>query len=160
MSRSAHPAGPSHGHMLPGAPAVGVPADVNGLDARIWPRTAARVDGELNLAGVPVTALAAAHGTPAFLLDTADLRDRARTYADAFAGADVFYAGKAFLCTAVAGLIAEEGLGLDVCSAGELQIALRARVDPDAIALHGNNKSDRGAAAGAGVRGRAGGARQ
>lgn len=127
--------------MLPGAPPAGVPTDVNHLDPRIWPRTADRHDGVLSIAGVPVTALAAEHGTPAFLLDTEDLRERARTYADAFAGADVFYAGKAFLCTAVAGLIADEGLGLDVCSAGELQIALRARVDPATIALHGNNKS-------------------
>src|SRR3712207_7740335 len=51
-----------------------------------------------------------------------DLRRRARAYATAFEGGDVYYAGKAFLCTAVAGLLAAEGLGIDVCTAGELAI--------------------------------------
>jgi diaminopimelate decarboxylase len=90
---------------------------------------------------VPVSKLVAEHGTPVFVLDTDDLRQRARSYADAFAGADVFYAGKAFLCTSVARWLADEGLGIDVCSAGELAIALRAGVTPERIAMHGNNKS-------------------
>ena len=76
-----------------------------------------------------------------FVLDTDDLRQRARDYVAAFDGGDVYYAGKAFLCTAVAALLAEEGLGIDVCTAGELAIALRAGVDPERLALHGNNKS-------------------
>jgi diaminopimelate decarboxylase len=142
MSRSAHPAGPSHGQPLGGFRPPPRPADPNALNPRIWPANADRDGtGELVVGGVPVTALAAEFGTPAFVLDTGDLRARARTYADAFAGADVFYAGKAFLSTAVAAIIADEGLGIDVCTAGELAIALRAGVDPARIALHGNNKS-------------------
>ncbi|MDQ1651576.1 MAG: diaminopimelate decarboxylase, partial [Cryptosporangiaceae bacterium] len=65
----------------------------------------------------------------------------ARGYAAAFAGSDVFYAGKAFLSKAVARWVAEEGLGLDVCTGGELAVALAAGFPPDRLALHGNNKS-------------------
>ena len=54
---------------------------------------------------------------------------------------DVYYAGKAFLCTAVARWVSEEGLFLDVCTDGELTVALRADVDPARIGFHGNNKS-------------------
>jgi diaminopimelate decarboxylase len=139
MSRSAHPAGPSHGHPL--TEPVLPPANPSVLNPRIWAANVRRQDGELAVAGVPATRLAAEYGTPVFVLDTEDLRQRARTYATAFEGGDVYYAAKAFLCTAVAGLIAEEGLGIDVCTAGELAIALRAGVDPERLALHGNNKS-------------------
>ncbi len=142
MSRSAHPAGPSHGHVVAGPDQATIAGDLNVLDPRIWPAGAYRTTaGELVVGARPVTELAAEYGTPAFVLDTEDLRGRARTYAAAFDGADVFYAGKAFLSTAVAAIIAEEGLGIDVCTAGELAIALRAGVDPARIALHGNNKS-------------------
>jgi diaminopimelate decarboxylase len=141
MSRSAHPAGPSHGHLLPGAAPIPASRDLGRIDPAIWARNVRREDGELVVAGVAASRLAAEHGTPLFALDTEDLRERARTYAAAFDGGDVFYAAKAFLCTAVAGLVAEEGLGIDVCTAGELAIALRAGVDPGRLALHGNNKS-------------------
>ncbi|HEX4728462.1 MAG TPA: diaminopimelate decarboxylase, partial [Jatrophihabitans sp.] len=142
MSRSAHPAGPSHGRQLAGIEAPPRPAEPNTLNPAIWPATAQRLSsGELALGGLSATELAAEYGTPAYLLDTEDLRARARGYAKAFAGGDVFYAGKAFLSTAVAAMIADEGLGIDVCTAGELAIALRAGVDPERIALHGNNKS-------------------
>jgi diaminopimelate decarboxylase len=142
MSRSAHPAGPRHADVLAPSASRAVPSQYTGvINPRVWPSSARRVDGELVLGGLPVSRLAREFGTPAFLLDTEDLRGRARDYAAAFEGADVYYAGKAFLCTAVAGLIAEEGLGIDVCSGGELAIALRARVDPERLAFHGNNKS-------------------
>ncbi|HJQ02364.1 MAG TPA: diaminopimelate decarboxylase [Jatrophihabitans sp.] len=142
MSRSAHPAGPSHGNRLSDYRPPPRPADPNAVNPLIWPANAGRDDaGELMVGGVPASTLAARFGTPAFVLDTDDLRARARTYAAAFAGGDVFYAGKAFLSTAVAAIIADEGLGIDVCTAGELAIALRAGVDPSRIALHGNNKS-------------------
>ena len=91
--------------------------------------------------GVAVTDLVAEHGTPALFLDEDDLRSRARAYAQAFDGVDVYYAGKAFLCTTVARWIAEEGLGLDVCTGGELAVALAAGFPAERIALHGNNKS-------------------
>ena len=141
MSRSAHPAGPRHADVLPTTSQSGSREYTGQLSAKVWPSTASRVGGEVQLGGIGVTELAGRFGTPAFVLDSADLRARARGYAAAFAGADVFYAGKAFLCTAVAALIADEGLGIDVCSGGELAIALRAGVDPATLALHGNNKS-------------------
>lgn len=114
---------------------------LNALDPGIWPSSVQRVDGVLNLAGRSVAELAAEYGTPAMLLDEHDVRARARAYIAAFDGADVYYAGKAFLCTAVARWIDQEGLGLDVCTGGELAVALAAGFPPERLAFHGNNKS-------------------
>ena len=75
------------------------------------------------------------------MLDEADLRSRCRDFRAAFAGDDVYYAGKAFLCRAVVRMIAEEGLHLDVCTGGELAVALAAGMPPERIGFHGNNKS-------------------
>jgi diaminopimelate decarboxylase len=141
MSRSAHPAGPRHADVLPEAHHSSVPSDVNALDPAIWPITAERGDGALHIGGQAVTDLIAEHGTPVLLLDEHDLRGRARAYRAAFADSDVYYAGKAFLCTTVARWIAEEGLGLDVCTGGELAVALAAGFPAERIAVHGNNKS-------------------
>ncbi|HJQ43823.1 MAG TPA: diaminopimelate decarboxylase [Jatrophihabitantaceae bacterium] len=141
MSRSAHPAGPRHADVLPEASIGPAPDDVNAIDAAIWPSSARRVDGVLQLGGAAVPELAAQHGTPAFFLDEQDLRERARAYAAAFDGVSVYYAGKAFLCTAVARWIADEGLGLDVCTGGELAVALAAGFPAERIGVHGNNKS-------------------
>ena len=116
-----------------------------------WPSGAVReADGEVSFAGVRASALAAEHGTPAYVLDEADLRSRARRYREAFESAfaavgaevDVYYAGKAFLSVAVARWVLEEGLRVDTATGGELAIALRAGVPGAAIGLHGNNKSD------------------
>jgi diaminopimelate decarboxylase len=90
---------------------------------------------------VSVADLAAEYGTPAYLLDEADLRSRCREFASAFAGADVYYAGKSFLCKAVVKVINEEGLFLDVCSGGELAVALAAGFPAERMGFHGNNKS-------------------
>ena len=141
MSRSAHPAGPRHADVLPEAHPSSAPSDVNALDPAIWPATAERRDGVVHVGGSSVVELVRAHGTPALFLDEDDLRGRARAYRSSFADLDVFYAGKAFLCTAVARWIDEEGLGLDVCSGGELAVALAAGFPPERIAVHGNNKS-------------------
>ena len=122
--------------MTSGVPTPALP------DAHIWPLGAALgADGVLTIGGLPVTELANEFGTPAFLLDEDDFRSRARQWRTAFAGEDVFYAGKAFLCTAVARWIADEGLGLDVCTGGELAVALKAGFDPLKVQFHGNNKS-------------------
>ena len=103
MSRSAHPAGPRHADVLPEAHPSGPPPDVNRIDPAIWPGSARRVDGgALQLGGCAVTDLVAEHGTPALFLDETDVRTRARAYAAAAPGVDVYYAGKAFLCTAMA----------------------------------------------------------
>jgi diaminopimelate decarboxylase len=127
--------------VLPEPHSSTAPSDANLLDPAIWPTSARRVDGVLQVGGSAVTDLVAAHGTPALFLDEDDLRGRARAYTAAFDGIDVYYAGKAFLCTAVAHWIAEEGLGLDVCTGGELAVALAAQFPAQRIAVHGNNKS-------------------
>ncbi|GAA5151485.1 diaminopimelate decarboxylase [Pseudonocardia eucalypti] len=112
------------------------------LEPNLWPLTA-RADcaGELTLAGVSVGHLAALHGTPTYLLDTEHVRDRCRRYRAALPGTEVIYAGKAFLCTGMARLVAEEGLGLDVSSAGELAVARAAGFPAERIVLHGNVKT-------------------
>ncbi len=117
------------------------PADPNDLVPLLWSSTARKVDGHLVVGGVSLPALAAEHQTPAYVLDEADFRMRAAAFRDAFSAYDVYYAGKAFLCTEVARWVAQEGLSLDVCSAGELLVALRADFDPARIGYHGNNKT-------------------
>ncbi|MDQ3503509.1 MAG: diaminopimelate decarboxylase [Actinomycetota bacterium] len=112
------------------------------LDPAVWPVTAVRAgDGALQLGGVDVRDLAAEFGTPAYVLDEDDFRGRCRSWREAFSGADVYYAGKAFLCTAVARWVAQEGLGLDVCTGGELAVAERVAFPPERLIFHGNNKS-------------------
>lgn len=118
------------------------PADPNALVPLLWSGTAHKDDGDLVVGGVRLPDLAAEVNTPAYVLDEADFRARAAAFRDAFAEYDVYYAGKAFLCTTVARWVAEEGLCLDVCSPGELTVALRAGFDPARIGYHGNNKSE------------------
>jgi diaminopimelate decarboxylase len=119
-----------------------VPADPNLLVPELWPSGVTKdEDGVLSVAGLPVTRLAAEFGTPAFVIDEADFKRRAADFRSAFADYDVFYAAKAFLCTEVARWVEAAGLGIDVCSEGELTCALRAGVDPARIGFHGNNKS-------------------
>jgi diaminopimelate decarboxylase len=118
------------------------PRDVNELVPLLWSGTAHKTDaGDLVVGGVPVADLVAEHNTPAYVLDEADFRARARAFRDAFSDFDVFYAGKAFLSVAVARWVQEEGLCLDVCSAGELTVAERAGFDMARVGYHGNNKS-------------------
>lgn len=121
------------------------------LDPHVWPAGARRgSDGALSVAGVDLRDLAAEHGTPAYVLDEADFRARARGFREAFerafaavgTGVDVYYAGKAFLSVAVARWAHEEGLRIDTSTGGELAVALRAGVPGSDIGLHGNNKSD------------------
>jgi diaminopimelate decarboxylase len=116
------------------------PSDPNALVAPLWSGTATKQDGVLSVGGVPLTELVAEHGSPAYVLDEADFRARARAFREAFADYEVFYAGKAFLCTAVARWVAEEGLSLDVCSGGELSVAERAGFEMSRVGFHGNNK--------------------
>jgi diaminopimelate decarboxylase len=117
------------------------PTDPNALVPHLWSQTAHKVDGELHVGGLAIPELVANVNTPAYVLDEEDFRSRARAFRDAFSSYDVFYAGKAFLCIAVATWVAEEGLSLDVCSNSELTVALRAGFDPARIGYHGNNKS-------------------
>ncbi|MFZ0160221.1 MAG: diaminopimelate decarboxylase [Kineosporiaceae bacterium] len=149
---SAHEAGALHAPGYGGVATVPAwlrpPADPNELLTQLWPLTLRRLgDGALAVGGLDVRELAGEFGTPAYILDEADFRSRAtafrEAFADAFGGAaQVYYAGKAFLCTEVARWVAADGLNLDVCSGGELAVALRAGLPGERIALHGNNKSD------------------
>ncbi|MER6999522.1 diaminopimelate decarboxylase [Streptomyces sp. NPDC000410] len=144
MSRSAHPAGPRHGDVLPEGHYTAPPTDLNVLDEKVWARTVTRnQDGAVTVGGIEVTRLAEEFGTPAYFLDETDFRARCRAWAEAFGkDADVFYAGKAFLSRAVVRWLKEEGLNLDVCSGGELTTALDAGMPAERIAFHGNNKSE------------------
>jgi diaminopimelate decarboxylase len=138
----AHEAGWAHAAVSVRGPAwLREPGDVDALVPQLWSQTARKVDGVLEVGGVRLTDLVAEHGSPAYVLDEADFRSRARAFRDGFAGCDVYYAGKAFLCTTVAGWIAEEGLNLDVCSGGELAVAERAGFPMERIGFHGNNKT-------------------
>jgi diaminopimelate decarboxylase len=143
----AHPAGPRHAEVLPpGWPAIPQPSTADELDEllpEVWPRNASRgEDGVVRLAGIDVRELAAEYGTPLFVVDERDFRARCAEHARAFGDpALVHYASKAFLSVQIAKWVAEEGLSLDVCSGGELAIALRAGFPPERITLHGNNKS-------------------
>jgi diaminopimelate decarboxylase len=125
------------------------------LAPNVWPRNVLRDDdGTVSIAGVAVSTLAQTYGTPLFVIDEDDFRSRCRDIVAAFGGGEhVRYAAKAFLCSEVARWIDEEGLSLDVCSGGELAVALHANFPPERIALHGNNKSvaELSAAVGAGV---------
>jgi diaminopimelate decarboxylase len=138
-----HVAGSIHADATSRAPGwLPVPEDVNALLPRLWSQNVSKdAAGMLHVGGLSVAEIADQVGTPVYVVDEVDLRARARAFAEAFAGWDVYYAGKSFLCTAVARWVAEEGLGVDVCTAGELAVALRAGVDPQRIGFHGNNKS-------------------
>jgi diaminopimelate decarboxylase len=141
VSRVAHPAGPRHGDVLPADHPPAPPADLNALYEPVWPRGAARLGGVLTLGGIDVRDLASQFGTPVLVTDEADVRSRAREYVEAFGpDAHVAYAAKAFCSRAVLRWVTEEGLGVDVCTGGELAVALSAGVDPALITLHGNNK--------------------
>jgi diaminopimelate decarboxylase len=141
MSRVAHPAGPRHADVLPAEHPPAPPPDLNALAPAVWPRSARRVDGVLTLGGIDVRDLAGEYGTPVFALDEEDFRGRCREFIRAFGEQTaVFYAAKAFCCRSVLRWVAEEGLGVDVCTGGELEVALAAGVDPAMITLHGSNK--------------------
>jgi diaminopimelate decarboxylase len=112
------------------------------MAADFWPCTALREpDGEISVGGRRLSRLAAEYGTPAYIVDEADVRYRCRTYAAAFPSGEIAYAGKAFLCRAMAHWVAQEGLSLDVCSAGEIAVARSANFPPGRIILHGNAKT-------------------
>ncbi|MEU3461914.1 diaminopimelate decarboxylase [Streptomyces sp. NPDC006733] len=113
-------------------------------DLAIWPASTRRLPhGGLAVGGVALAEVAERFGTPAYVLDEGEVRGRCQTYRDAFPDAEVLYAAKAFLSRAMVRWVREEGLGLDVCSAGELEFAVTAGFPPERIVLHGNAKSPR-----------------
>ena len=150
----AHPAGPRHAEQLAESGPAPLPPPDGTLDPALWPDGVVRgADGALTMCGRSLPELAAEQGTPSLLLDEADFRRRARAFRDAFGDrpdavaseeqtppADVYYAAKAFLTVDVARWVEQEGLGLDVASGGELEVALLAGFPAARIVLHGNNK--------------------
>ncbi|MDO5662394.1 MAG: diaminopimelate decarboxylase [Brachybacterium sp.] len=145
----AHEAGALHGNDA--SPSwLPYPEDVNALIPGLWSATTGRgPDGALEVGGVSVSRIAEEIGTAVLVVDEVDFRQRARAFRDAFAtafaplaGAHVSYAAKAFVCTEVARWVDQDGLGLDVCTGGELAVALRASFPAERITQHGNNKTD------------------
>ncbi len=109
--------------------------------------------GELAIGGCSTLELAKEFGTPLFVYDEAHLRSRLRTARRLF-GDGAVYAAKAFFPLAMARLVNEEGLRVDVATGGEMFVALRAGIPGELLVVHGNNKSEvelsEAAAAGAG----------
>jgi len=112
------------------------------LDRAIWPLSSG-VDevGRLCVGGVAATDIADEFGTPSYVMDEEDFRERIRAYHAALPGVELIYAGKALLSAAVAGWAAAEGAGVAVCSGGELATALAGGVPPSRIVLHGDAKT-------------------
>ena len=113
----------------------------------MWSKNASLAGGTLSLAGIPAAQLAKDFGTPSFFLDEDAYRSRALAWHNGLhsefgphAGT-IYYAAKSFICTAVAQWIADIGIGIDVCTGGELAVALNGGIDPKKIEVHGNNKS-------------------
>ena len=113
----------------------------------MWSRAISFEKGHLTISGLSARELATQFGTPTFFIDEDHFRDRARAWAHSLeqhfgqSAGDVYYAAKAFICTDVARWIKEEGIGIDVCTGGELAVALAGGIDPKKIEVHGNNKS-------------------
>lgn len=115
--------------------------------SRVFPRgTRVNEHGHLELGGCDAIELAREFGTPAYVLVEDDLRERAAAFRSRLhahhGDGEVLFASKAFPCSAVYRLLAEEGLGCDVASGGELAMALRGGFDPKRIYLHGNANSE------------------
>lgn len=124
--------------LLPSVGASGEPP----LDEHLWPAGTRLADGgDLSVAGVPVTQLAARFGTPCQVLDETDVRRRARAFRVALPEAEVVFAGKALPIRSVFRWLREDGLSLDVCSAGELALARSVGFPAERIVLHGNVKT-------------------
>ncbi|HEV2820337.1 MAG TPA: diaminopimelate decarboxylase [Solirubrobacteraceae bacterium] len=115
--------------------------------SHVWPvHSALDERGVLQVGGCDALELAREFGTPAYVVAEDDVAQRARTFREAFAArhpgrSEVYFASKAFPCTAILRVVRDEGLGCDVASSGELHLALRAGFPPERILLHGNAKS-------------------
>ena len=123
-----------------------------------WAANVKFENGQLVAAGISAKDLAAEFGTPAFILDEEDFKARASAFtkamSDAFDSSIVYYASKAFICKELVRWIHELGMGIDVATGGELEVALSMQFPAHRIQVHGNNKSkteiDRAVEAGVG----------
>ena len=118
------------------------------FNPKIWPSTTTENSGVISVGGCSLTSIAREFGTPAFILDEADFKLRAQQWKSALDknfGANAgtaYYAAKAFISKEIAHWVEQSGLGLDVCTGGELAVAKAAKFPADRIELHGNNKSE------------------
>jgi diaminopimelate decarboxylase len=99
-------------------------------------------EGHLSIGGCDTVELAGRYGTPLFVFCRQTFVNRAREAKEAFPGATVYYAAKAFLSVAICKLVEQEGLNLDVASGGELHTAVAAKFPAERMIMHGNNKQD------------------
>jgi diaminopimelate decarboxylase len=106
----------------------------------LFPDSAALDGAQLTIGGVSAATLAGEHGTPLVVLCEETLRTNARRLRDAVGDGRVFFGTKALPNVAVLRLLAEEGIGADVASAGELTFAKTAGLDGRDLVVHGNNK--------------------
>lgn len=129
---------------------LSVPTDANTISDKIWPASFKRAaSGDIQVGGLSVGQLVAEYGTPLMVIDQADFLARARQVKNAFdseakkihTNAKVYYASKSLLTTEVVRWVAASGLNIDVCSGGELALALAGGIEPSRIGMHGNNKS-------------------
>ena len=130
---------------------LALPKDVNEISKNIWPASFVReASGDIQVGGVSVGQLIAKYGSPLMVIDQADFISRAQVVKKAFdseaskirTSAKVYYASKSLSTTEVVKWVAANGLNMDVCSAGELALALAGGIEPSRIGLHGNNKSE------------------
>ncbi|MEV7631178.1 diaminopimelate decarboxylase [Microbacterium sp. NPDC089318] len=140
-------------HSPDSSPASGwllVPDEANDLVEGVWPHSAERdAAGELRIGGVGAAHLARTYGTPVQVIDETEVRRRAATLRAAFdraaaahdTTARIYYAGKALLNTSIVRWVLDEGLNVDVCTGGELEVALAGGADAAKLGFHGNNKS-------------------
>ena len=119
------------------------------LNPKIWSKTSQRNKGVLTIGGCSTNELAEKFGTPAFIFDESDFKDRAIQWRDSLEqhfgdhAGTVYYAAKAFISKEVTRWVEAAGLGLDVCTGGELAVAIAADFPPSRIEVHGNNKSEK-----------------
>ncbi|CAN2178488.1 LysA Diaminopimelate decarboxylase [Candidatus Nanopelagicaceae bacterium] len=113
----------------------------------MWSKNVSFESGVLHLSGISAAKLAQEFGTPAFFLDEDAFKARAVAWNNGLSNefgdhaGTIFYAAKSFISTAVAQWIEEIGIGIDVCTGGELAVALAGGINPARIEVHGNNKS-------------------
>jgi diaminopimelate decarboxylase len=113
----------------------------------MWSKNVTFRDGQLHLSGISAAHLAKEFGTPAFFIDEDDFRTRVQSWDAALkehfgaSANNVYYAAKAFISVEVARWIKDLGIGIDVCTGGELAVALAGGISPSKIEVHGNNKS-------------------
>jgi diaminopimelate decarboxylase len=113
----------------------------------MWSKNSSLEGGVLSLSGIPAAQLAKDFGTPSFFLDEDAFRSRSLAWDNGLrnqfgdSAGTIYYAAKSFICTAVAQWIADIGIGIDVCTGGELAVAVAGGIHPSKIEVHGNNKS-------------------